>query len=109
MAHIKCRYTKLMCSYEHAVEMGDEYECERWSCCDDYQKPERRVSDDGYILAEDACSHSYTIDIEFEKAYKEYEYDASDGLSLGRRKRFIPSGNIEYLEIDGRVLIEEET
>lgn len=107
MARIKCRYMKFMCSYDHTVKEGEEYDCGELSCCSDYLEPERIIANDGRLLIEDTCSHSYTIDVEFEKSYKEYEYNEL-GLFLGRRRRLVPYDNIEYLEIDDRILVNEE-
>ncbi len=114
MTHIKCRYRIPMCC-KPGGEIGKSIQWnEYWSCdskddCCDYAKPKEPVVINGSILINPQCRYSHVEYVEFEKNYKEYEYDASDGLSLGRRKRFIPSESIEYLEIDGRVLIEEGT
>lgn len=112
MARIKCRYSRPTCC-KPGGEIGksikwDEY----WSCdskddCCDYTKPEEPVVINGGILINPQCRYSYVKYVEFEKNYKEYEFD-EDGLSLGRRGDFIPVDDIEYLEIDDRILVNEE-
>ena len=107
MAHIKCRYTKPMCTLGNTAEWDDRWWCDDNSLCCDYQKPEKPVVINGHILANPKCIYSFEHHAEFEKNYKEYELD-EDGLSLGRRGDFMPKTIIEYLEIDGRILINEE-
>ena len=118
MARIKCRYTKPRCALGNNKECGGD--CfETWGGCQSYRAPGRYWKDDETLIVnygrkaehvlviDDTCEHVYTAHLEFEKNYKEYEFD-EDGLSLGRRGDFIPADDIEYLEIDDRVLINEE-
>ena len=101
MAHIKCRYTKPMCTLGNTAEWDDRWWCDDDTLCCDYHKPEK--SD----VVNAQCIYSFEHHAEFEKSYKEYEFD-EDGLSLGRRGYFMPKTIIEYLEIDGRTLIRRE-
>ena len=107
MARIKCRYTKPRCALGNNKECGGD--CfETWGGCESYRAPGKHWRDERTIVIDDRCENVYFARIEFEKNYKEYEYDGSDGLSLGRRGYFIPIDDIKYLEIDDRILINEE-
>ena len=111
MAHIKCRYRKPICTYSGAEYMNpnDGLDCnDKYSGCQHYCEPVDFFN--GICVKDDTddsvCVH-YSVEYnEFEKNYKEYVFDGS-GLSLGRRG-FIPHVYIDYLEIDGRILINEE-
>ena len=108
MARIKCRYIKPMCTLGNTAEWDDRWWCDDNTLCCDYQRPEKPVVLNGHTLANPQCIYSFKQYTEFEKNYKEYEYDDSEGLSLGRRGYFIPKTIIKYLEIDGRTLIRGE-
>ena len=107
MARIKCRYTKLRCALGNNKECGGD--CfETWGGCQSYRAPGKHWLDERTVVIDDQCENVYSARIEFEKNYKEYEYDASVGLFLGRRRNFISIDDIEYLEINDRILINEE-
>ena len=118
MARIKCRYTKPRCALGNNKECCDR--CFEEGVCENYNAPGRYWKDDETLIInyghkaehvlviDDTCEHVYTAHLEFEKNYKEYEYDGSAGLSLGRRRDFIPVDDIEYLEVDDRILVNEE-
>ena len=103
MARIKCRYNEWWCN--HPYRMGakkcndPEYgqECTRFT--DTYRDKETDLT-----VITRVCIHALRDRIQFENDYKKYEYDEYDGLRLPQR--FICSDVIEYLEIDGCILVE---
>lgn len=100
MAHIKCRYNEIFCDNCFYRMNARAVLCKAEKCC---------MSDDyGYqwIAGEDVymCKYAYPDIVEFEKTVKDYEYSKAENL-LRIGKRFY--SYIEYLEIDGRVLIDE--
>ena len=101
MAHIKCRYFEWTCNHPHRMtayiichspEYGDG--CEWFT----------DSSKQGDVLVVyHECRHALKNYTQFEGDYKRYEYDDYAGLRISRRH--IIRVNIEYLEIDGSVLI----
>jgi len=113
MAHIKCRYRRPMCckpggEIGKSIEWNEYWWCDSESDCCDYAKPKEPVVINGSVLTNPQCRYLHVKYIEFEKNYKEYEYDGSTGLLLGRRRDFVPVDDIEYLEVDDRILVNEE-
>lgn len=99
MAHIKCRYNEIYCN-NHLYRMNAGARlCNAEKCCEvgdhDYQ----------WIAGEYVymCEYAYPDIVEFEKTVKDYEYSSAENL-LRIGKRYYPY--IEYLEIDGRVLMD---
>lgn len=103
MAHIKCRYSIPYCEYHnrHSRLEHDEY----WWCdsnvnCD-IGKYDGDTNGD---LVNPTCLYCDHEHGEFEKTVKRYSYE--DGRVTVGNKRFLES-EIKYLEIDGRLLINE--
>lgn len=104
MAHIKCRYTVPYCEAQ-----GKELErCYNWMCdnaaeceCGAYMPDDADVKRG---IANPFCAHLKHNYAEFEKTVKAYEYDE---CFLSIRGLLLDVDFIEYLEIDGRVLIKE--
>lgn len=87
---IKCRYTADVCEY------GEEA-CP--SCFEMAEYVDCGVKTNG------KCEYAYHAKREFEKTVKSYELDECE-LKIGRK--IIDTDDIEYLEIDGRVIYNEE-
>ena len=108
MTEVKCRYAVPYCTFYGKYDHRRVYHSETWFCDDDTECDIGR-----YTRPNDApehlacptcvyCSYEYG---EFAKYVKNYSY-GSEGLTIGRV--FYELGEIEYLEIDGRVLIGGE-
>ena len=105
MAHIKCRYFEHKCGHwrhKHS-EYTDQCFYDGKAFCGDCKTGERIVND--------ACVYIISDRREFEKDVKSYELCMDgeriieqDGF-LAFRGRNIDLDCVEYLEIDGRVLI----
>lgn len=102
MAHIKCRYGEIRCGYGSYELMGCLCKdpqtggaCERFE--DKWSEGERTI-------ISDFCRFAEKTTAEFEGDYKKYHYDYY-GITVGRKS--IDAEDIEYLEIDGRVLVDE--
>lgn len=100
MAHIKCRFEKPVCALGAYVL---EFPCEGDDLCEHYVAS---IPD----MIGSRCNNCFAKKREFEKTVKKYEYECDENdigwLFIGNRQ--IDLGNIEYLEIDGRILINEE-
>ena len=103
MIHVKCRYNEIYCGCKTYLmnnraklcnpnECGDVGECAEF----DYLW----VAGE-YVVA---CEHAKTGIIEFEKDVKGYEYNKEENTLVIGRHRYL---FIEYLEIDGRVLVND--
>lgn len=93
---IKCRYTAMACAYGEETcpgcfEMAEYVDCEHVEFAGG--------SDCG------GCENAYIAKREFEKTVKSYELDECE-LKIGRK--IIDTDDINYLEIDGRVIYDEE-
>lgn len=109
MAKIKCRYSIPYCDnalrfqdddYDHDDELHfDEFVwCDPFGGCEYYQRPE----DADEELFNPLCKYCKFREGEFEKTVKNYKY--YDGtLTIAGRE--YTSYEIDYLEIDGRVLV----
>lgn len=109
MAHIKCRYTIPYCTYDFIkkrVHHDESWFCDSYDseCIGQYERP----ADASNNFVNPTCKHCVYVNGEFEKNCKSYSYE--DGW-LEMRGASYADHEIEYLEIDGRVLInrEEET
>lgn len=106
MAHIKCRYWVGTClntsgeCYDRDI-VDQELQCEYG--CPHYSPKETRH--EGAVVIGAMCEWYKTRNIEFEKSVRRYEYDEYQ-LRIGMVH--INAYQIEYLEIDGRVLIGED-
>lgn len=101
MAHIKCRYNEIYCNnYLYCMNAGARL-CNAEKCsCESGEYSCQRIAGEEVFM----CEYAYPDIVEFEKTVKDYEYSNAENL-LKIGKRFYPY--IEYLEIDGRVLIDE--
>ena len=105
MTEVKCRCTVPYCTIYGRYDYRRVHHNEEWFCdsnegcdIDRYTRP----NDAPKLLYNPECiycSHEY---MEFAKYVKNYSYD-SEGLTIGRD--FYALCEIEYLEIDGRILI----
>ena len=116
MAHIKCRYTFPYCTSwgiggEVKVTHGATWSCDSDDRCPEgrrYTRPQgakdkERVN--WYDCVNPVCVYCTYKSGEFEKNVKQYEY--FDGrLKVGNK--VFEENEIDFLEIDGRVLIDEE-
>ena len=104
MAHIVCKYRIPDCRLLNNVPVYTPEFVSDWcnedaeSYCSDFQN------------ANGHCKHFCWRHFQFEKTVKNYEYsedfkNGNDGLKLG--KQFISLDLIDYLEIDGKDLVEE--
>lgn len=103
MTHIKCRYSYPCCTYrgEKIRLVHNEYWfCDESGQCPDgccYTEPKHKeVLNPICIYCEHVCG-------EFEKYVKSYEYE--DGILKVFGKKYFAE-EIEYLEIDERILID---
>lgn len=105
MAHIKCRYTLPFCTEFDDIRVihNDYWSCDEWGeeCPDgrEYERPENADP----MLVNPQCVHCKHKSGEFERTVKKYEY--FDGVLTVAGDTF-HANEIDYLEIDGRVLIE---
>lgn len=105
MAHIKCRYFEYRCGHwkHKSSEYFDQCSWDGKAFCGDCKT-------DGVF--DDACVYIVADRREFEKDVKSYrlcmggERIEPDGF-LAFRGENIDLDNVEYLEIDGRVLIRD--
>lgn len=110
MARIKCRYTFPYCAYNGRYDRERVYHDNLWWCDEDevgcvgrYTKPSVV---DPPNLANPQCKYCEYDHGEFEKTVKNYEYTGGT-LMIG--KTIYTKHEIDYLEIDGRVLVGDET
>lgn len=104
MAHIKCRYSIPYCEYHnrHVKLEHDEYWwCDSDACCD----IGKYTGDINSNCVNPTCLYLDYEYGEFERTVRRYSYE-NERVTVG----VIPfrADDIEYLEIDGRVLIDEE-
>lgn len=100
MAHIKCRYHTTHCMRDgyRRIDHDERWFCDSDECCENYIRPyDAKVSNP-------ECVNCYYRNGEFEKTIKRYEYDEDGGLILSKGEYYNPL-DIDYLEIDGRILV----
>ena len=102
MTQIKCRWKKPYCAYNYGhtrLYHYDDWFCDSSDCCFDgkYTEPENAK------VINPQCIYCEYDKGEFEKTVKRYSYEYGQLRVAGETYREI---EIEYLEIDGRVLIE---
>ena len=118
MTEIKCRYFQPYCdSHDYEYEKNMQYYSGFWFCddnsnCDGYKRPENADPK----CSNPVCRFSKDKYIEFSKYVKSYTFvnpedrdslELSGGyLIIGKTK--IDVDDISYLEIDGRIIINEE-
>lgn len=109
MAHIKCRYSIPYCSRwglcEYSRLEWDEYNfCSATEeCRSEYSNYERPINAEP-TLSNPTCLHVVYKNGEFEKTVQRYEYTEDNGLILSKGEHYNPC-DLEYLEIDGRILL----
>ena len=102
MTTIKCRYSKPCCYYESPVRYVTHSEywfCDDGSECpiDHYTRPENSRN-----IVNPTCSYCGWYHGEFETTVKRYSY--IDGELKVKGQTYMEN-EIEYLEIDGRILV----
>lgn len=107
MANIKCRYGEWICACP-------EWENKERVCVRYYGEPDcfnlektKYQDENGHEhtrYMDVRCKYSKWVDTEFEGNYKSYEFISNEALKTHGRK--IEVDLIIYLEIDGRVLID---
>lgn len=116
MAHIKCRYREYYCSgFLNGYDYFNE-ECwndygEKHSSCPHF---ETRKDKNGQKVYCSQCIHISALAKEFEKNVKRYNLalygnDPNRSGFLEITGLIIDEQNIDYLEIDGRILIDDVT
>lgn len=99
MTEIKCRYSTIGCIITNEAAY---YElCDGGSGCEDYKRPK----DARPIVFNPPCANLTIKKGEFATTVKRYSWE-DDTLIVG--KRVLDKNDIDYLEIDGRVLIGKE-
>lgn len=102
MTDIKCRYTVPYCYYGYSpVRLHHDV---FWNCDSEYECIGEYHPSSGTKVINPQCTHCIYISGEFEKTVKRYEYE--DGILTVAGKKY-SEDEIDYLEIDGRVLIDE--
>lgn len=104
MTDIKCRYTIPYCSYlEKYTRL---YHNEFWWCDDNSNCQENHYTmPKNSEVINEQCVYCEYRSGEFEKCVKRYEY-ANGVLTVAGKNYY--ANEIDYLEIDGRVLINEQ-
>ena len=108
MAHIKCRYMIPYCRYdgENKRLQHSIYDwCDTKMCCEKYTRPQNAG-----MLVNPQCIYCDYVSGEFEKTVKRYEYSNDEYHAISTLKignEVYDELEIEYLEIDGRVLIDD--
>lgn len=107
MARIKCRYKKHRCPYgDIDLSCWDKTESE----CPYFVSDSEEMGKYPCLL-NPRCGHILTHDREFEKSCKSYEFEHGHDYGIWREgylqigRMFIDESDINYLEIDGRILI----
>ena len=110
MAHIKCRYEVPYCTIgrkSERIEHDEYWFCDSEDLCYDYSwrdhPAELKQALSGVINP--VCDYCEYRSGEFEKDLKNYTFE--NGYLTARGIK-LDSREINYLEIDGRVLIEED-
>lgn len=105
MTSIKCRYRIPHCLYNNRNKRLYHNEC--WWCDDEYGcdiGEYKRPDECDPCLVNPTCAHCAFLNGEFETTVKRYSYESGD-LKVGNKTYY--ENEIEYLEIDGRVLVKE--
>lgn len=107
MTHIKCRYTLPFCTEFNDIRV---YHCDYWFCdgvsdeCPDGRKYERPKNADP-MTVNPQCVYCKYKSGEFERTVEEYEYHYG---CLTVDEDSFDANEIDYLEIDGRVLVKPQ-
>ena len=104
MTNIKCRYSFPECTRDDCEIPGfDDY----WACdssdeCSAYTKPDDVEKINGVEIINPRCIYCVVRHGEFEKNVKNYDYFDGDLKVAGKTYEH---RDIDYLEIDGRILV----
>ena len=106
MAHIKCRYFDLRCNYLCGMNCGNICSSPEFGddCPNDAFTDHRFDEETLMHFVSNYCLHAVKDFAEFEGDFKSYEFDSK---LLHVRYRYIETERIVYLEIDGRILIND--
>lgn len=99
MSKIKCVYSMCYCSKlnENRESISN---CESNDFCQEYTGHSNEI----FRHINPRCIYANSRYGEFLKTVKHYSYDSLDGLAIRDFK--IPDKSIDYLKIDGRVIID---
>lgn len=110
MAHIRIKYVEPMCTLYNPYRAS-------WNCFDDEEGdgesirccPGFKLKPTKYTGEVIQCEYASRKEIEKEGNFKSWtlEKDGENMISLLLGKTYIEGDDISYLEIDGRVLVEE--
>ena len=104
MAHIKCRYFEWRCNHPHRMTASEVCHFPEYGDgCEGFIDGFRQ--EDTFVIFS-VCRHAARSYTQFEGDYKRYEWDDYAGLRISRR--WVNPENIEFLEIDGNVLVGGE-
>lgn len=105
VAHIKCRYSISKCDNVMSNMFCDEINYDS-GCFDKFDHHECGYFDDDPEdkAVNNRCKHIKWLNCEFEKTVRHYEY-SEEYETFSIKGTAIDTNNIDYLEIDGRVLI----
>lgn len=107
MAHIKCRYFEWRCNHPHRMTANTICHFpEDGDGCREFIGGLRQEGAENAFVIFNVCRHAARSYTQFEGDYKRYEYDDYAGLRISRR--WVNPENIEFLEIDGKVLVGDE-
>lgn len=97
MANIKGKYSRIKCEFPYWWRDKKEKE----NCCAEYWDYCYRPEKGG-----EACPYRKLQTVEFEANCKSYEFIEGESLRINNGRE-IDVDSIEYLEIDGRILIND--
>ena len=106
MAHIKCRYYGYICGCGVYGYSGHrcEYPADGNGC--EYFKDHWFDEGKNMWAISEVCAHACRSHNEFEGDYRKYEVD---DFELHIPRRYIDMDRIEYLEVDGRVIVDRSS
>lgn len=110
MSEIKCIYKLPYCTHwnseyrSYREFINDIWYCDSDDGCPGYDRPPK-AEYKGYKISNPQCIYAKWKNCEFSKSVKKYSFDELDGLKIG--KMLIDSDYISYLEIDGRIIIND--
>lgn len=106
MTKIKCRYKKACCCHYNPGYRKNRDDIDEYWFCDSDDLCEGYKPRSGDISINPICKEAYWDYREFEKNVASYSFEMQNGLTI--RGKFIDTDVIEYLEIDGRIIIDEQ-
>lgn len=109
MSEIKCIYSLPYCTHwdseyrSYRKFINDLWYCDSDDGCPGYDSSPKVEYKGEYKIVNPKCIYAKWKHCEFSKNVKNYTFDELDGLKIG--KMLIDSNYISYLEIDGRIII----